>query len=195
MKRLRIPIFDRFDTTSHIIPYYAHTHTAFLLLSALCSNSRGKLDEYYDEFIMHMEGHRICIDMYLESIQNWLFLPCDLFIIDITSINKSNFDEFVLFIENLAESKGWFFNSHFLYSKIKIKDLISVDSSSVEKLHNFIDVLKSIHVNIPHKFDGTITLDTIGSYILIIKKSELFYLNYLAFIKQIKYKLIYFVVN
>ena len=54
MEWTKIPMFDRFDTISHIMPYYSHTHSAFLLLSSLCSTSRWKLDEFYDEFIYCM---------------------------------------------------------------------------------------------------------------------------------------------
>ena len=61
MERLKIPMFSRFDAISHIMPYYSQTHEAFLLLSGLCSKTRSKLDEFYDEFVNLM-------------IENWRYI-------------------------------------------------------------------------------------------------------------------------
>ena len=61
MEKLKIPMLSRFDTISHIMPYYGQTHEAFLLLSSLCSKTRCKLDEYYDEFVNLM-------------IENWRYI-------------------------------------------------------------------------------------------------------------------------
>ena len=63
MKKREIPIFNRFDTTSIIMPYYAPTHYAFKLLSSLCSSARNKLDEFYEEFI-------ICMREYSKKYEN-----------------------------------------------------------------------------------------------------------------------------
>ena len=47
-------MLNRFDAISAIMPYYASSHNAFLLLSSLCTTTRAKLDEFYEEFVYLM---------------------------------------------------------------------------------------------------------------------------------------------
>ena len=47
MEHSNIAMLERFDTIVNIMPYYANTYKAFLLLSSLWSTSRRKLDEFY----------------------------------------------------------------------------------------------------------------------------------------------------
>ena len=103
MEAVKIPMLDRFDTTSHIMPYYAHTHKAFILLSSLCSVSRNKLDEYYDEFIYWMKEN--CLSIYKLCYKNNLTFPPDLFIFDFAIKSYEEFDVFLLLIKNSKECK------------------------------------------------------------------------------------------
>ena len=116
MEQSKISIFERFDATSHIIPYYAHTHKAFLLLSSLCSKSRKKLDEYYNEFIDLMKEN--C--SWISNNKDNLLLPSDLFILDFKISKRSSFKKFKKFIKNINKAKGCYFNEHFMHSHIKI---------------------------------------------------------------------------
>ena len=146
MECSRIPVLSRFDTISHIMPFYANTHKSFLLLSKLCSASRRKLDEYYDEFIAHMEKYRICLYINSTNIDTHLFLPNDLFTINRCIIWNSTFNVFTLFIENLSKLKGCYFNSHYMHSKIIIKGSIGFNSDLIKKLEPYLDILRSIQV-------------------------------------------------
>ena len=89
MEWSRIPILDKFDAISHIMPYYEYTHKAFLMLSSLCSSIRSKLDEFYSEFIQWMKNSWTCIEIASENMRKPLFLPSDLFIIKFKSIEKN----------------------------------------------------------------------------------------------------------
>ena len=147
MENLKIPMLSRFDLISHIMPYYGETHRAFLLLSGLCSETRCKLDEFYDAFITCMKEYWLVFKAYQSKKINSLFLPNDLFEFDISSILKEEmFVAFIKFVEKLRDSKGWYFNSHYMHSKIKIRDPIRVNIKYIDKLYAYVDLLKSTKV-------------------------------------------------
>ena len=146
MERLKIPMLSRFDAISHIMPYYGQTHKAFLLLSSLCSETRDKLDEFYDEFVNLMKEHWTCINAKSIFQLAHLFLPNDLFEISIDLTYQNSINVFIKFIKNLRDSKGWYFNSHWMHSKAKIRDPISVGIDYIKKLHAYVGVLKSTQV-------------------------------------------------
>ena len=146
MERLKIPMLSRFDTISHIMPYYGQTQGAFLLLSSLCSKTRCKLDEFYDEFVNHMKEHWRYIQIYSIDQLAYLSLPNDLFEMSIDLSDQNSINKFIEFIENLRDSKGWYFNSHWMHSKAKIRDPIVVDINYFRKLYPYVDVLKSTQV-------------------------------------------------
>ena len=135
MERSKIPMFNRFDLISSIMPFYANTHKVFLFLSSISSSTRFKLDEYYDEFIYCMRESWTSI--FGDSDVNSLILPLDLFIINMWGINESNFDRFVEFVINLRESKGRYFYSHYMNAQIKIDDWVNVDLKIFEKLYSY----------------------------------------------------------
>ena len=143
MERLKIPMLSRFDAISHIMPYYSQTHEAFLLLSGLCSKTRSKLDEFYYEFINLMIENWRYIETY-STKQN--IPPNDLFEIFIDLHYQKSINTFIEFIENLRDSKGWYFNSHWMHSKVKIRDPIRVDIDYIKTLYAYIHVLKSTQV-------------------------------------------------
>ena len=173
MESSKIPMLSRFDTISHIMPYFAHTHKAFLLLSSLCSATRGKLDEFYDEFITSMTEYWVILKWGFESNFDYLCLPNDLFEFFIECDSVEIIEALIRFIENLRDSQGWFFNKHYMHSKIKIRDPVAVDIDMINKLHPYADILKSTQIilckkglqNSKIQYQFT-TLDTNYNYII-----------------------------
>ena len=159
MEWSKTPILDRFDTIWHIMPYYAHTHKAFLLLSSLCSSTRHKLDEYYIEFINVMKENWIHVDICFDK--GCLHLTSDLFIINIWRITRTNFENFLEFINNLKESKGCYFNKNFMHSQIKFNNYIRLNFELIGRLYPYVDILKSIQVRLQSNLSKSISLDTI----------------------------------
>ena len=175
MERSKIPMLSRFDAISHIMPYYGQTHRAFLLLAGLWKETRQKLDEFYNEFVTCMKEYWIFLKITSLGQPTQLFLPGDLFEFLIICLDKEMIGIFIKFVENLRDSKGWYFNSHYMHSKIKIWDSITVNIKYIDKLYAYVDTLKSTQVilwkedyrtsKIWYESD---TLDTNCNYELII---------------------------
>ena len=146
MYKSKIPMLNRFDAISHIMPYYGQTHRAFLLLSSLCSKTRNKLDEFYDEFVKVMRKYWMQIKVDSKYSQDHIFLPNDLFEVSLNLWDKEMIEPFIKFIKNLTGSKGWYFNSHYMHSEIKIRDPVRVIFDLIKKLFAYVDLLKSIQV-------------------------------------------------
>ena len=171
MERLKIPMLSRFDAISHIMPYYGQTHQAFLLLSGLCSKTRCKLDEFYDEFVNLMKENWRCINVKSIYQLAYLSLPNDLFEMSIDLNDQKGINKFIKFIKNLRDSKGWYFNSHWMHSKAKIRDPIEIEIDYIRKLYPYVGVLKSTQVILckwdihSSKFEYELsTLDTNSNY-------------------------------
>ena len=184
MERSKIPMLSRFDAISHVMPYYGQTHRAFFLLSSLCLETREKLDEFYDEFVTCMKEYWMVIKAHQSNQSNYLFLPNDLFVFVINGFQKEMFGAFIKLIKKLRDSKGWHFNSHYMHSKIKIRDSIVVSIEYIDKLYAYVDLLKSTQVilwkedNHTSKFQyEPSTLYTNCSYALLILKRT--YINVL----------------
>ena len=168
-------MLSRFDSISHIMPYYGQTHRAFLLLSSLCSETRSKLDEFYDEFIASMKENWRYIQSNSIYHKMFKFIPNDLFEVLIELYNQKMMEIFIELIEDLRDSKGWFFNEHYMHSKIKIRGPICVDVSYFKELYAYVDVLKSTQVilckedihNSKIIYESS-TLDTNWNYDLLI---------------------------
>ena len=127
-KRSKIPMLSRFDTITHIMPYYASTHKSFLLLSSLCSATRDKLDEFYEAFITRMAKYRMTLEVFSDNYLSYLFLPSNLFIINLRQVTEKMFNEFIRFIKNCEKSKGWYFYKNSMHSQIKFQDIIKLSS-------------------------------------------------------------------
>ena len=160
MEQQKISLLSRFDTISHVMPYYSFTHKAFLLLSSLCSDSRWKLNEYYKEIVQCMSKFWMCISIDSSNIQKSLLLPCDLFVFSIDWLSVEDMFTFIQFIEDLANIKGWFFNGHYMHSQLKLSSLIKIDISLIEKLRPHVDLLKSTQVTLLDNSNQQTTLDT-----------------------------------
>ena len=178
MERSKIPMLSRFDALSHIMPYYGKTHRAFYLLSSLCSETRSKLDEFYDEFVTCMTKYWMFLYINSPKRLNQLFLPNDLFKVSLFGLSPSSIEVLIKIIENLRDSKGWYFNNHWMHSKIKIRDPIRVEINDVKKLHAYVHLLKSTQVILckmdaySSKFEyESSTLDTNCNHTSILLKS------------------------
>ena len=173
-------MLSRFDAISHIMPYYGQTHRAFLLLSSLCSETRNKLDEFYDEFVIWMKEHWRYIEVYSTEQITSLFMPNDLFQVYVKCRYQEIFDAFIELIENLRNFKGWYFNEHYMNSKIKIRDPILANVEGIKTLYAYADVLKSIQVVLckedPYDFKVQCepgTLNTNNKYFDLIKRTDI----------------------
>ena len=171
MEKSKIPMLCRFDTISQIMPYYARTHKAFLLLSSLCSASRLKLDEFYDEFINSMTEFWTVIELNSWSRFDYSFLPNDLFRVSISCYSEESIEALIKFCDNLRDLKGWYFNKHYMHSKVKIQDYVVVDIELIQKLHPYIDILKSTQVIIckrdAHNYQFEFQSDTLDTNCII----------------------------
>ena len=134
--------WERFDIISTIMPYYAHTHKAFLLMSQLYSASRNKLDEYFDEFISCISEYWMSLVVNFKSETKTWNLPNDLFDISISMIDTSLIDNFVSNFTKSIYHNSWYFNSHNMHSRIKIKNPICVIFFWTEGLYPHVDTLK-----------------------------------------------------
>ena len=146
MERSKIPMLSRFDAISHIMPYFGKTHRAFLLLAGLCSETRCKLDEFYDEFVTCMKENWRYIWSNKSNKRNSFYIPNDLFWVCFGFIFEEDYQALIKLILNIRDSKGWYFNSHYMHSKIKIQDPISFSNYYIKKLYGYIDLLKSTQV-------------------------------------------------
>ena len=139
-------MLSRFDLIAHIMPYYARTHKAFLMLSNLCSATRDKLDEFYDEFITSMTEYWMQYQIKLNKYSEHYFLPNDLFESYFECKSEDNINALIKFCKEIKSSNGWYFRSHFMHSKIKIRDPIDAQIEIIKELYSHIDVLKSMQV-------------------------------------------------
>ena len=171
-------MLSRFDLIAHIMPYYARTHKAFLMLSNLCSATRDKLDEFYDEFITSMTEYRIQHEVKLSKYSDLYFLPNDLFESYFECISEDNINALIKFCKEIKSANGWYFRSHFMHSKIKIRDPIDAQIEIIKGLYSHIDVLKSTQVILCKRgvrgskiqYEPS-TLDTNWNHTWIIRKS------------------------
>ena len=83
-----------------------------------------------------------------------LFLPSDLLEVTITLSNREQAMNFIKFIYDISQKKGYYFQSHYLHERIMIGSiLISPDLISI--IHPYVEVMKSIIVlkNYNYEFD------------------------------------------
>ena len=88
---------------------------------------------------------RISNDVKAKEFDRWsyLFLPCNLFGVCICGRYKYSIYSLIKFIENLRDSKGRYFSSHYMHSDIKFRNPISVDVNIIMELYAYTDLLKS----------------------------------------------------
>ena len=86
-----------------------------------------------------------CVEVQInkESSKN-IFLPCDLFIFQLSRASEI-IDVIIKFIDNLAEKKGYYFNSHYMHEVVKISE-IEITIKQAPILLNYQQAMKSIKV-------------------------------------------------
>ena len=138
-------IFYSFALTSVTMPYYGSTHKVFLLLSSLCTKSRMKLDEFYEEFRKIMAEFSKEIDIN-DMNSNLLALPWDLFKFNFVNKPLSPIlaQNLIELIENITSLKGRYFNAHFMHKLLNISD-IQLNKNSFENMFPYADKMKLIY--------------------------------------------------
>ena len=116
------------------------TRRAFLLPSSLHSETRSELGEFYSEFATRIKEYLISVKANEFDRWSYLFLPCDLFGVCIYWIYKYSIYSLIKFIENLRDSKGWYFSSHYMHSDIKFRNPISVDVNIIKELYMLLKI-------------------------------------------------------
>ena len=142
METNRVWLFDRISLISVIIPYYSKTDQAFLLLSSLCSKSRNKLIEFYDEFKKIMKNYWSYLHLDIYNIK-LIYLPSDLFIFDIMLTNVTSTEIFIDFVNCLKQKQGYYFENHFMHEQLMFNN-IQIYSNLTESLSSLRDTLRTL---------------------------------------------------
>ena len=142
MENTKVPLFENFNLTTRVLPYYSYAHNSFLLLSTLCSRSRAKLDEFYWEFRKAM--CKYWTKLFYQKDKYPIF-PSDLFEISFYCYNEKQANSLIKYLEDIEERKGYYFNSHYMHEQIFINYII-LGYQCVKNLIPYVDSLKSIKV-------------------------------------------------
>ena len=143
MEGRRIPILENFAIISIIMPYYSFSHNGFLLLSTLCTKSRSKLDEFYEEFRNSMRNY--CMKIISRINANWIYLPSDLFKFSISVNVEKDAKNMIWFISNLVSKKGNYFNKYYMSDKISVNKIV-ITFEFLEMFESYIESMRSIEV-------------------------------------------------
>ena len=147
MERSKISIFESFALISIVMPYYAPTHKAFLMLSSLYYGSRNKLDEYFDEFINIMRKYSIIIIINRTEGLIRFSLPSTLFQFKIELNYIGDIDVFITLIKRISKKQGRYFNNHYMHKRIfVVNDSIEIESGFVKELQSYIKDMNNIMV-------------------------------------------------
>ena len=145
MMSTNITLFEKFGVRTVLLSYYGTTDQSFLLLSKLNRKLREMLDEFYEGILNSMiyNATYLRID---HKDEIWrLSLPWNLFKFKI----YLNFEEitktFLLHINNINDRKGYYFNQHYMHSRLCI-DSLEVKHQYANILYPSIELLKSIEV-------------------------------------------------
>ena len=143
MENSKVSVLENFSLISKIMPYYGHTHKAFLVLSCLSKNTRQKLDEYYNEFWSIMQ--ELWINLFIDhELINRLELPWDLFRFNLT-LNNDVIQNFIEWTINILDGIGYYFNNHFMHTRIKIDDIL-LSSQLICEILYYYETLDSIKI-------------------------------------------------
>ena len=142
MERYRIAIFKSFALTSVIMPYFGKTDRIFLVLSSLWTESRKKLNEFYDEFKLYMRKYSTCLVVNMQNIK-LLYLPSDLFRFSITLCCKASVIEFIKFVFTLNQKKGFYFGDNYMHQILAIGS-IQIEPNHIDILHIHAHILSEV---------------------------------------------------
>ena len=145
MLSTRITLLERFGPWSVIIPYFGTTDRSFLLLSQLSRKSRDMLDCYFEEVLNWMAANTTCLLVYTEGQGRIMLLPSCLFRFEITLDWEGLVNTFLILINNVNNKEGYYFNQHFMHSRLRI-DRLKVNDALVKNLYPSLELLKATEV-------------------------------------------------
>ena len=137
MMTSRVPLLEKFGVSFIVVSYFGSTHQGFLLLSKLNKRSRAMLDENYEAFLNSMIGNNVS-----NKSLEWLNLPWDLFKYNIVLRNNNALNRFIKMISNINDRNGFYFNEHFMHSRLWIEEFI-LSANLAEKVYPHLELLKS----------------------------------------------------
>ena len=145
MLSTKIALFEKFGVRSVLMSYYDTTDKSFLLLSQLNRKLREMLDEFYEGILNSMINNASCIWIYRKGEEWKLSLPWNLFKFKICLDSKEIIKAFIWHINSINERKGYYFNQHYMHSRLCI-DSLEVKHQYANILYPSIELLKSIEV-------------------------------------------------
>ena len=145
MLSTNIELFEKFGVRTVLMSYYGTTDQSFLLLSQLNRKLREILDESYEGILNSMINNATCLLINREDEEWKLSLPWNLFKFKIFLNSKEAINEFILHISNINDRKGYYFNQHYMHSRLCIK-FLEINHTYTNILYPSIELLKSIEV-------------------------------------------------
>ena len=103
------------------------------------------LDESYEGILNSMINNTTCLRIDCQDEQWKLSLPWNLFKFRIVLTSNEITKEFLLHINNINDRKGYYFNQHYMHSRLWI-DSLEIDQKYVNILYPSLELLKSIEV-------------------------------------------------
>ena len=139
-----INLLEKFSTWTAIIPYFGRADRSFLLLSMLNKKTRKVLDENYDAILNWLMNTATWLKIEYQDQKELLMLPWNLFQLSIRIYDEEQelLDTFIKLIWNINSLKGYYFNKHFMHSRLFIEELI-IDEKMVNKLYPILELLKT----------------------------------------------------
>ena len=145
MLSTNIALFEKFGVRTVLMSYYGTTDQSFLLLSQLNRKLREMLDESYEGILNSMVSNTTCLRINNKDEEWRLSLPWNLFKFKIFLNTKEAISEFILHINNINDRKGYYFNQHYMHSRLWI-DSLEINQKYVNILYSSLEILKSIEV-------------------------------------------------
>ena len=145
MLSINIALFEKFGVRTVIMSYYGTTDQSFLLLSQLNRKLREMLDESYEGILNSMINNATCLLINREDEEWKLSLPWNLFKFRICLNSEEITKTFLLYINHINDRKGYYFNQHYMHSRLWI-DSLEIDQKYVNILYPSLEILKSIEV-------------------------------------------------
>ena len=140
-----INLFEKFGVCTVLLPYYGTVDRSFLLLSQLNWRSRVMIDDYFEEILNWLIWNITLLKIDEEWQEKFLLLPSNLFKFEIILNWEELVNTFLSKIQSINDKKGYYFNEHFMHSRLYI-ELLRVKDNFVLKLFPHIDLLKTTEI-------------------------------------------------
>ena len=145
MMSTRIDLVEKFGVCTVLMSYYGTTDQSFLLLSQINSKSREMLDTFYEEILNSMINNTTCLWLD-KNFKKELYLPWNLFKLKIMLDSDIKANIFLQFLQDINDKKGYYFNQHFMYTRLWIES-IEVKDNLVAILYPSLELLKTTEVS------------------------------------------------